>query len=191
MNSTPPYAQASPPAKSSKALWVVLGVIIGVPTILMGGCVACFAILGAVGSQQRAGSSPSTASSYAWPTPPAKESTAPTPCVTVTPSCSDFHQLQVVKSRWEKGGFGTVAVWHVTFRNNGKKPIGNIKFSTSYDAETGSEVDKGGTDSLLGKDTIQKVIEPGKTRTIEVNDGFVHDEAARASFAVVSWEYVR
>ena len=191
MSYQPQYSQPGAPApqqaaKSNKWVWVILGAVIGVPTILMGGCVACVAIFGAIGSQQQSSASapsPTGGSSYS--------SSAPASCTTVTPACPDFHLLQVVKSSWQKGGFGTVAVWKVTFRNTGKKPVGNIKFRTSYGAETGSEVDKGGTDSLLGKDTLQKVIKPGETRTIEVNDGFVHDEAVSASFSVVSWEYVR
>lgn len=51
MNPQPTYPQGSypqpqPPAKSNKKLWIILGLLIGVPTILMGGCVACVALLG-------------------------------------------------------------------------------------------------------------------------------------------------
>jgi hypothetical protein len=40
------YPQTPPPAKSNKKLWIILGLLIGIPTILMGGCVACVALLG-------------------------------------------------------------------------------------------------------------------------------------------------
>ena len=95
--------------------------------------------------------------------------------------------LELVRSRWEKGGFGAIAVWKVTIKNKSKKEIGDIKFRTSYFSETRNNVGKGGVDSLLGKDTIQKVIKPGQTRTLEVNDGFVHSEAETANFELVSW----
>lgn len=102
----------------------------------------------------------------------------------------DRNLLEVVKSDWQRGGFDTVAIWKVTFRNKSDRPIGNIKYRTRYYAETGAVVDKGGVDSLISKDTLQKVIKPGQTRTIEVNDGFINDESDTATFEVVSWEHV-
>jgi len=49
MNPQPPYPQ-TPLAKSNKKLWIILGIVIGIPTILMGGCVACVALLGLSGA---------------------------------------------------------------------------------------------------------------------------------------------
>jgi hypothetical protein len=97
----------------------------------------------------------------------------------------------VVKSTWGKGGFDTIAKRNVTFRNRSDKPVGNLTYRTHYFSETGNQVDQGGVDGLLG-DTkkIQRVIAPKATRTIEVNDGFVHTEAYRANFELVGWEYV-
>ena len=50
-NPQQPYPQGNvqqvpPPAKSNKKLWIILGIVIGVPVILMGGCAACVALLG-------------------------------------------------------------------------------------------------------------------------------------------------
>jgi hypothetical protein len=98
--------------------------------------------------------------------------------------------LEVVHSTWKKGGFDAVAIWHVTFLNRSDKPIGNIRYRTRYHAETGDQVDQGGVDVLLGDYTIRKVIPPHQKRTIEINDGFLHHEAVRGSFEVVSWEFV-
>jgi tRNA_anti-like/GYF domain 2 len=36
----------SSPAKSNKKMWVILGVLVGVPTVLLGGCVAFLALVG-------------------------------------------------------------------------------------------------------------------------------------------------
>ncbi len=45
-------------------------------------------------------------------------------------------------------------------------------------------------DGLLGKDTIEKVVPPKSSRTFEVNDGFVSDEAETGNFEIVSWREV-
>jgi hypothetical protein len=95
-------------------------------------------------------------------------------------------ELEVLKSTWVKDGFGTVAVWRVTFRNNSDKRIGDIKYETRYFSESGNQVDRGG-ELGLADHTIQKVIEPKKTRTLEVNDGFTHSEAHTANFTLKSW----
>lgn len=98
--------------------------------------------------------------------------------------------LQKVSAKWQKGGFGAIAIWKVTIKNVSDKPLGDIKFSTEYYSETGNIVSKGGTKGLLGKDTIEKVVPPKSTRTFEVNDGFVSDEADTASFVLESWRII-
>lgn len=189
----PPTARSS----SLKLLLIVFGVIGVASLLLIALAVATYKPRQQQAAQFNLSATPAPLSSNARASaPPASNARASVPSATpivtghVTSGSPDFPLLQVTQSRWEKGGFGTVAMWRVTFHNKSKRPIGNIKFQTSYSAETGAQVDRGGTDSLLGKDTIQKVIKPGEKRTIEVNDGFVHDEAARGSFNVVSWEYV-
>ena len=134
-------------------------------------------------------SSNSSKSSFSSTTPrpyipsyaPSSSSVSPTP---------DLSLLQITKHSWEKGGFETVGLWHITFWNRSDKPIGNIRYRTRYMAETGDQVDRGGVDALLGDYTIRKVIPPHQKRTLEINDGFVHHEAARAHFEIVSWEFV-
>lgn len=96
----------------------------------------------------------------------------------------------VTKSVWQEGGLGVVSIWKVTFRNDSNKPIGNIQYRTAYYSETGTLVDKGGVDSPLDKKIIQKVIPAKSTRTIEVNDGFLHKEAHRATFTLIGSEFV-
>jgi hypothetical protein len=100
--------------------------------------------------------------------------------------------LEVVKSSWEDAAFETVAIWRVTFKNRSSKPVGNIKYRTLYYSETGGLVDKGGVDTPLIAEskTVQKVIPPKGSRTIEINDCFVNKEANRAKFELVAWEFV-
>jgi hypothetical protein len=80
----------------------------------------------------------------------------------------DLSLLQVTKHTWEKGGFDTVALWHITFWNRSDKPIGNIRYRTRYTAETGDQVDRGGVDALLGDYTIRKVVPPHQKRTTDI-----------------------
>jgi len=101
----------------------------------------------------------------------------------------DANPLVVVKSTWHKGGFDNIALWTVTFRNKSDKPVGNITYRTEYSSETGQVVDHGGVDSVVGQ-PILKVIPPGSSRTVEINDGFLHHEAHRASFELVGWAFV-
>lgn len=96
--------------------------------------------------------------------------------------------LEVIKRTWSKGGFDLVSIFTVTFRNNTSRPIGNIKYNTDYFAETGEIVTRGGSQSWLGNQLIRRVIPAHSTRTLEINDGFVSDEAVSARFLLASWE---
>jgi len=103
---------------------------------------------------------------------------------------ADANPLIVVKSTWHRGGFDSVGLWDVTFKNLSNKPVGNITFRTAYYSETGNVVSRGGVDSLLAPGIVQKVIPPLSSRTIQINDGFISSEAHRANFELVSWEFV-
>ena len=81
-----------------------------------------------------------------------------------------------------RGGFDSVALWHVTFFNRSDKPISNIRYRTRYNAETGDQVDRGGVDALLGDNMIRKVISPHKKRTIDINDGFPSPRGSESKF---------
>ena len=103
---------------------------------------------------------------------------------------AEANPVEVLRSSWQKGGFGSVAVWHITFYNGSDEPVGNIKYRTRYYSETGNVVGSGGTEAVGEDRTIQKVIPPHQKRTIRINDGFLHREAADAVFEVVGWEFL-
>lgn len=171
---TPLAAQTfAPPVKKKSSGLVIIMVIFGV---MLGGCVI-FGMFAAMIGANKTQTSPSALNS---------RSASPAPDASPTPD----NQLVVVKASWEKGGFGSIAIWRVTFKNNTDRPIGDIKYRTAYYSETGNQVDRGGVDALLDKNTVQKVIPPKSTRTIEINDGFTHSEAHRAGFELVSWRFV-
>ncbi len=82
--------------------------------------------------------------------------------------------LQVVKSTWKKGGFDTVAIWSVTIHNLNKvASFSDIEYSTSYSGASGTAL-------AAKKGVIFDVLKAGKTRTFEVNDGFVDGQVQRA-----------
>ena len=93
------------------------------------------------------------------------------------------HPLKIVSKNWTAGGFGNVGLWRVTFENRSTRPVGNIRYETSYFAETGGKVGS-------KKDVIQKVIGPKQRRTLEINDGFIHKEAHEADIEIVGSEYL-
>lgn len=122
--------------------------------------------------------------------PPLPTSNAAANEVTKKSNKNDKPDLELVKATWKTGGFGAIALWEVTVKNNTDKQLGDIKFRTQYVSETGNIVSKGGVDGLLGKDTIEKIVPAKKTRTFDVNDGFVSEEAHTAGFELVSWRVV-
>ncbi|MEP7340141.1 MAG: zinc ribbon domain-containing protein [Acidobacteriota bacterium] len=173
LGSTQPQP-ASPPKKGNLVrILVIVAILAGV-----GMCGFCGLIIGL--NPKRESLKPSSS-------PQGVTSSSPIPYVSPTPIWSD---LTIVKSVWQKDGFGVVATWKVTFKNNSDKPIGNIQYRTTYYSETGAVVDKGGVDSPINKKIIQKVIPPNSTRTIEVNDGFTHSEAHTAKFELVDSQFV-
>jgi hypothetical protein len=91
--------------------------------------------------------------------------------------------LEVADFKWSTGGFGSVGILKVTFKNRSTKPVGNIVYKTEYKAETGLVVSR-------GSGVIAKVIGPNETRTIEVNDGFINSQSDTANFNIVSWQFV-
>jgi hypothetical protein len=97
--------------------------------------------------------------------------------------------IRVINSKFIISGFGSVALWKVTFENRSNQRIGNLKYRTLYYAETGKQINQGGTEAILDY-TIQKVFEPRSKRTIEINDGFIQKDVVKGTFELVSWETI-
>ena len=174
------------PKKSSVLLPVVL-------ILLVTPCALC-GILGTIGGalkkvDERPITSSNTAESFTSSSNLSNSSNQKTSS-TVTAPTPKPKGLVLIKSTWQKGGFGTVALWRVTIKNESDKPLGDIKFRTAYYSETNDKVRSGGVDGLIGKDTIEKVVPAKGQRQFEVNDGFVSDEANTGDFKILSWREV-
>src|SRR5688572_11029032 len=100
------------------------------------------------------------------------------------PQAADF--LKVVCLTWRKGGFGNVAILGVTFKNKSSRPIGNIRYTVDYYTETGGYVSRPNQPLEW---VLHKVIPPGESRYLSINDGFVNDQAERAKFSVHGCEF--
>src|SRR4051812_48223403 len=73
----PPNNFQQPQPQNNKWLWIILGIVIGVPVIAMGGCAACVAIIGL-----SAKNNPSVATRSA---PPASSSSSTGSSATASP----------------------------------------------------------------------------------------------------------
>jgi hypothetical protein len=100
--------------------------------------------------------------------------------------------LQIVESKWVRKDTAKVVTWTLTLKNNSTRPLGNIQYRSRYVNAKGYTVQVGGiSDVIIGTDhTIRQTVAPGSTRTIEIPDVWVHQEAIKGEFALVSWEAV-
>ena len=89
------------------------------------------------------------------------------------------NDLKVVDSTWTKTGFGSIAEWDVTIRNNSElATYSDIRYTTRYTAPSGTAL---GTHSGV----IYETIRPGQARTFsDVSDGFINAQASRAGFTI-------
>ena len=89
------------------------------------------------------------------------------------------NDLEVVNSEWTKTGFGSIAEWDVTIRNNSElATYSDIRYTTRYTAPSGTAL---GTHSGV----IYETIRPGQARTFsDINDGFINTQASRAGFTI-------
>ena len=117
-----------------------------------------------------------------------KETDAQTKADQIKHAYGSDDNLRVLSVRWRKGGFDTVSIITVTLKNVSKSPITDLRYDTVYRAENGEVVTKGGTHEFLGVKDVKKVIAPGQTRTIEIDDGFIQSEAVSMSFQIVGYE---
>lgn len=118
----------------------------------------------------------------AAPIQPPQPTVTATPTELLTVAEPDTH-FRVTKSTWEKGGFDSIALWHVTIKNVTNRPMGNFTYVTGYGSETG--VDHGSRGGRL-----EKRLEPGQTKSFEINDGFISTAINRASIEITSAEFL-
>lgn len=94
----------------------------------------------------------------------------------------DFHGLQASGFQWERGDlFEDLCSGQITFTNTGTEALGNIHYRTYYISETGVVHQ----DSIIDA-VIEKVIQPGQSRTVELEKFLVPVDCTRAGITIVS-----
>jgi hypothetical protein len=97
-------------------------------------------------------------------------------------------KLRVLDVTWHKSGFNTVSIIYLTVKNCSDSPITNISYDSTYTAENRDVVTQGGTHQFFGIKNIKKVVHPGETRTLEIDDGFIDSEAYKLNFKIAGYE---
>jgi hypothetical protein len=92
--------------------------------------------------------------------------------------------LELVRHAWETSGFGAVAIHRVKIRNKSRVvAYSDITYSAVYSAASGTLIDR-------NTGTIYETVLPGRTRTFEVNAGFVNSQVKRATFEITGGQKV-
>jgi hypothetical protein len=92
----------------------------------------------------------------------------------------DFHGLQASNFQWSRGDHAfDVCDGSITFTNTGSEAIGNIRYRTFYVSETGVVHENSFIDAV-----IEKLIQPGETRTIQLESFVVPNDAIKAGIVI-------
>jgi hypothetical protein len=96
----------------------------------------------------------------------------------------DFHGLQASNFQWSRGDiFKDLCNGEITFTNTGTEAVGNIHYRTYYVSETGVVHENSIMDAV-----IEKLIQPGQTRTIKLEKFLVPVDIERAGINITSCE---
>jgi hypothetical protein len=88
--------------------------------------------------------------------------------------------LTVKSWNWEAGGFGSVGIINVTFKNDGVKTAKDIVVKVDFKGESGTTLS-------TAEHVIPTVVSPGKAKTVnDVNLGFIDSQTKNASIEIVS-----
>ncbi|CAN5379593.1 hypothetical protein BH18ACI2_BH18ACI2_04990 [soil metagenome] len=170
-----PTNYPQPQSKSNKKLWIILGVLIGIPTILMSGCVACVAILGVIGSQNQ----PARTSTR-------NVSTSGSPSGTLSESPKEA-ALRLIKLdyKWGTGGFGSIMEADFTIQNPSNYTVKDLEITCTHFANSGTKIDSN------TRTIYETVPAKGKKVVKDFNMGFIHSQASKSSCEVTDLEVVQ
>ena len=195
MNQPPSKTQAATtPVSSSPSAKPVLIIIFSFLG-LCGLCGLLSTIANKRGSKTNTGTAPTSASRARSTN--SSSSSAPSHTSSTKSNATDQQasetsqpELEIISLNWVRGGLGAVAVWQLTIKNNTRKKIGDLKYETRYYSESDKQLGPAGAPGQT-KHTLQIVIEPNETRTLEVKDGFTHSDVAKAQFDLKSWRFIK
>lgn len=143
----------------------------------MGGCfrgfvsiIAIIFVIGVVASMMNGGSKPNrtgTASGTSGATIQAPALAQP------------WEQIRLSDQKFEKGGFGNIALAHLTLKNTGTRTVKDVNLNCSFYGQSGSTISTANV-------TVYKTIAGGKSvKSGELNLGFVDGQATNADCRVI------
>lgn len=92
-------------------------------------------------------------------------------------------QLTIAKSEWTKGGFGNIALVHVTLKNAGKQAVKDVDLRCHFYGPSGTEI----SNSIV---TVFETIGAGKSkRSKELNLGFIDSQVQTAGCEIVAADW--
>ncbi len=95
---------------------------------------------------------------------------------------AEWYGLHFNDFSWQRGKmFTDLCTGRVTFHNSGTEAIGNIHYRTYYISETGIRHENSIIDAV-----IEKLIQPGETRTIELEKFLVPNDSNQAGIYFIS-----
>jgi hypothetical protein len=101
------------------------------------------------------------------------------PGLVTEPDVRDSPDVKLLHSEWRKGGFGVIGVCKITVKNNENRSVGNFRWHAEFYSESGILLNQ-------ADGTLMSVIGPHKTRTMEVNVGFIDPQAQRGGIELKS-----
>ena len=94
----------------------------------------------------------------------------------------------ILKQNWRTVGFDSIAMWRLLLHNPTNRTLTNFTYRTSYRAENGDQVDRGGVDGITTKEPLHIMLKPKQKRWIEINDSFIHSQALKGGLMLVACE---
>lgn len=92
-------------------------------------------------------------------------------------------QLTISKTEWVKGGFGSIALLHLTFKNAGKRAVKDINLNCYFYGSSGTEISHTNV-------TVFETFPAGKSkRSAELNLGFIDSQVQTGSCHIIAADW--
>lgn len=87
----------------------------------------------------------------------------------------DYAAVKISNTRWEKGAFGNIAIFHFTIENGTARQIKDIVVTCKFNGASGTHIQ-------TARRTVYSAIKPkSKKKLTDLNFGFIDSQVAGAS----------
>jgi hypothetical protein len=99
------------------------------------------------------------------------------------PTAQPWDSISVTKTNWVKGGFGSIALLHLTLKNSSTRAVRDVNLNCYFYGPSGSEISHTNV-------TVYETIPAGKSKTSkELNLGFIDTQVQTGSCHVIYAEW--